>query len=72
MTEPIKTRESVREKRAQEYPGVKQQKEALAKAETARELQNDRAQLKAVRQEEDTAKKALLEREKEKSRGFAI
>ena len=54
-----------RKQEAGRFPGVKQQEEASAKAETARQLQNDRVQLKAVRQEEDTAKKALLEREKE-------
>lgn len=45
------------------FPGDKQAKEALAKEEVARHL--DDATKKVMRQEEDEAKKELLEREKE-------
>ena len=53
-------------KQASGFPGVKQQEEANMKAEVAKTIaREDRAALKAARREEDTAKKALLEREKE-------
>lgn len=53
-------------KKAPSFPGMKQQEEANAKAEVAKTIaRRDRAALKAARREEDTAKKALLEREKE-------
>lgn len=58
--------EGLKQSKARAFPGVKQQEEADQKALAAKTtLHDDRAMLKNVRQEEDSQKKVLLEREKE-------